>query len=132
MTQDTPEAFVLAERVKHVESVFAAGDGLSKFSTSVSDYVHPIVERYKPEIVASAPWALRGPLKLVWPWISQKLLPIVVRMAIEAVLAKYGGVITMVINAIMPHVKDVLADHVVSDLERLRHVAATTEIKFRA
>jgi len=102
---------------------------LESFAFSINSMVSPIIEKSKDEIIASAPWIVRGPLKLSWGWIVSSLLPILIKVSIEAFMGRYGELVATLINAILPNIKSTLSDEIVSTIERVLVLAEAANKK---
>lgn len=99
---------------------------LETFAFSINSMVAPIIESSKDQIIASAPWIVRGPLKLSWGWIASSLVPILIKVSIEAFMGRYGDVVATLITALLPTIKSTLSDEIVSTLERVLALAEST------
>lgn len=105
--------------------LYSTSTQLSMFSSSIRLTVAPLLEKSKDEIISSAPWIFRGPLKLSWPWITSTLLPILIKISIEAFLGQYGSLIATLISTVMPYIKSTLSDEIISTLERIHSLASS-------
>jgi len=79
---------------------------------NVQSLTNPVLNESKESIITGAPWALRLPLRMAWPWVMSTLLPLVIRLVIETLLGRYGPAIATLLAMALPSLQKLLSPEV--------------------
>ena len=98
---------------------------LKNLKQYAKDTVVPIIDSAKDDIIAGAPWILRGPLKISWNWMLTKLAPALLSFAIDALFHRYGAIIASMLQLLIPAITKIVVPDIV---DLLRLVLTATQI----